>query len=585
MQIMKRGMLIRALSGLVLTGGLFLAATEVRAQDSKESEPVERIEPAGEEGSIGSHDTSFAQPPSPQIPWTEVEVEHLLNRAAFGASNQAVRRWKKAGHAALIEHLFSRGGPAKAFRVESYRIDRAAHKVATSDERQQLDRELRQKDRLQIHNFGAWWFQEMIRGRDPLRERMTLILHGWLVSSNDKVRQSDYLIQQNELFRQNALGNYGYLLRKILEDPAMLLYLDNNTNRRGKPNENLARELLELFSLGEGNYSESDIRQAARALTGYTVRQDGFYYNIRQHDPAFKTVLGKSSRMAADGLIAVILKQPACAEYVAHRLILEFEGIEPDPDRLFEYAELLREQNYEFEPFLRTLFSDPAFFRSEVIGTKILSPVEFMAGHCRRLQIQPDYEILYSAAGALGQTVLRPPSVKGWDGGFAWLTESSLMLRSNVWGALLGEISGKELREQVTEAIAQMDEMMGEMMEEAPLDSGQEVGQEPKRRGGPLNNLLGAIQKRKLVVDVPILSRLQKRRAFSDKAIANYLLDELLAIDAPESTRAALHQYIKQGRKRLKIQPGKLHKGGQRAKKFLLGTIHIVLSLPEAQLG
>ena len=484
-----------------------------------------------------------------------------------------------------MEHLFSRGGPVESFRVEVYRVDPAERKLATSDERQKLSRDLRQKDQQQLRSFAAWWFEEMVRGRDPLRERMTLLLHGWLVSSNDKVRQSDYLIQQNELFRQNALGNYGFLLRKILEDPAMLLYLDNNTNRRGKPNENLARELLELFSLGEGHYSESDIRQAARALTGYTVRQDGFFYNIRQHDPAFKTVLGKSSRMAADGLIGVILKQPACAEFVARRLIMEFEGVEPDSDRLFTYAELLREQEYELEPFLRTLFSDPDFYRPEVIGTKILSPVEFMAGHCRRLHIQPDYGVLYSSAAALGQTVLRPPSVKGWDGGFAWLTDSSLMLRSNVWGALLGEIDSKELRAQVNEAIAQMDEMMGEMMEESMQDTGQEVGQEPQRRGGPLNSLLAAIQARKLVVDVPILSRLQKHRAFSDKAIANYLLDELLAIDAPEATRAALQRYIKQGRKRLKIQPGKLHKGGKRAKKFLLGTIHIVLSLPEAQLG
>lgn len=547
-----------------------------------QGEEVERILPEGQ--SELAAESTFVPPPPPDIPWTAVQVEHLWNRAGFGATSAEIERWVAAGPEATIAALFDRGGPEEPFHWEVYRNDPKVLQQADSDERQRLDRELRQKDRYQLHLFGSWWFQEMVTGRDPLRERMTLILHGWLVSSHDKVRQSDYLIQQNDLYRKHALGSYGVLLRKILEDPAMLLYLDNNTNRRGRPNENLARELFELFSLGPGNYSESDIKQAARALTGYTVRQDGFHYEIRQHDPEFKTVLGKSSRMAADGLIEVILKQDACAEHVAERLILAFEGVPADPDRLARYAQLLRDHDYAFEPFLRTLFSDAAFYRPAVIGTRVLSPVDYMASHCRRLEIRPDFEILYSAAGALEQTLMGPPSVKGWDGGFAWLTESSLMLRSNIWGALLGQVTSKELAEQVNEAIAMMDEMMSESREDA-LDAGQEVGQEPKRRGGPLNRLLGAIQQRDLVVEVPILERLQQHHAFSDKEIANYLLDELLALDAPEDTRAALQEYIKHGRKRLKIQSGKLHKGGERAHEFLMQVIHIVLSLPEAHLG
>ncbi len=526
-------------------------------------------------------DPSEAPPAKIQLKWTHAQVEHLLNRAAFGASSQEIDRWQEAGPEALFSHLFSGTGPKEAFKVEMYRYDRSARKQDTEEKRRAQTATLRRQHRAQVDSYCNWWVDQMAFGDDPLRERMVLVLHGLLVSSSQKVRQSDYLIGQNELFREYALGNYGRLLLEILHDPAMLLYLDNNTNRKAKPNENLARELLELFSLGEGNYTEADIKEAARALTGNTVSAKGYQRAPSQHDNGNKTVLGVTDRMTSQELVEVILEQDACADYIATRLITEFEGMAPTPERLANYAQLLRRERYEFEPFLRTLFTDPEFYREEVVGTKVLSPVDFMVGTARRMEMKAPTEFLYRASTMLGQELLNPPSVKGWDGGFAWLTESSMMLRSNAWGAILGEINQKDLNAEIEEAIDMMDDMMGE----DAADAGQETGVEPRRRGGPLLRLLNTIRRQEATVDVPIVAWLSEQHLHRDKEIASALLENLLAIPVPPETQQFIASYIAEGRKELNLRPGKLLSKPGKAKKLLMRTIHLILSLPEANLG
>ena len=528
-------------------------------------------------------ETTTAPEAETALEWTHAQVEHLLNRAAFGASRAEIDRWQKEGPDALLAYLFSGTGPKTEFEVEVFRFDRTLRKQASEDQRRAQVAEIRRKDRAQFNRYASWWLGEMANGSDPLRERMTLILHSWLVSARQKVRQSDYMIGQIELYREHALGNYGRLLYAILHDPAMLLYLDNNTNRKGKPNENLARELLELFSLGEGNYTEEDIREAARVLTGHTVRGQGFVRARGQHDRGTKTVLGRTERMDPKGLIEIILEQDACGEYVAQRLITEFEGVPASPERLARYADILRRDQYELEPFLRTLFMDPEFYRQEVLGTKVLSPVDYMVGTARRLNASVPPEFLYRASGMLGQEVLNPPSVKGWDPGFAWLTESSMILRSNAWGAMLGEINPKDVQAGLKEAMDTMEDMMGE--EEPEGEAGQETGVEPKRRGGPLLRLLRTIREQEAQLDISILTWLEERNLRKDGEIAAALLDNLLAIPVPSETQDFVEDYIRQGRKELKLHPGKLLTRPADAKKLLMRTIHLILSLPEANLG
>ncbi|MDF1838200.1 MAG: DUF1800 domain-containing protein, partial [Planctomycetota bacterium] len=514
-----------------------------------------------------------------ELEWTAGQVEHLLNRAAFGATTAEVRDWQEAGPDALIQFLLEEGQAPKGFKYKTHRADYKGMVAGNSDDKRKERARIRRLNKAQINDFSEWWIQQMIRSEDPLRERMTLIFHGWLVSGANKVKQSDYMIQQNQLFREHALGNYGELLGQIVEDPAMLLYLDNNTNRRNKPNENLARELMELFSLGEGNYTEEDVRQAARALTGYTVRQDGFAFAIRQHDPDPIQVLGYKGSMDGQDLVALLLEQPACSRYVATRLITEFEGIAPTEERLQVYSKVLVDGDYELKPFLRQLFGDPQFYRPEVLGAKVQSPVDFVVGSCRRLQVEPDIEMLSGTISMLGQTLLSPPSVKGWDGGLAWLSEASSIMRSNVIGAMIGQVSPVDLREGVTEAMEHMDEMMDDsnMSDDGTSDK-------PKSRGGPLARLLNQVKRKNLAVKVPVLDWLQSQKATKDTQIARVLLDQLLAVAPDPDTERRVTQFIKLGRKRMNIKEGKINKTPEKSRLLLMQAVHLILSLPEANL-
>ncbi len=512
------------------------------------------------------------------LEWTAAQVEHLLNRAAFGATTEEVRRWQGEGADALIQSLLEGTGSSVPFEITAHRADRTNLFGANEDEKRKERARIRKLNREQLDAFSSWWVQQMLQGDDPLRERMTLILHGWLVSGAKKVKPSDFMINQNQLFRKHALGNYGELLAAIVEDPAMLLYLDNKTNTRNKPNENLARELMELFSLGEGNYTEEDVRQAARALTGYTVNGGEFKFARGQHDHDPITILGYTGSMDGQDLVALLLEQPACSRYVATRLIKEFEGMAPSEERLQVYAKILVDGDYQLKPFLRHLFYDPAFYRDEVLGAKVQSPVDFMIGSCRRLQVEPDPRFLTGAMSMLGQTLMNPPSVKGWDGGYAWLTEASSLMRSNVMGAMIGQVTSSDLNAGVEEALEHMDEMMGEANQK--MDG----AEAPKRRGGPMASLLNRVRRQKLSVRVPILDWLQSQNSTTDTKIARALLDQLLAVSPDPDTERRVAQFIKQGRKRLNIKEGKMVKNPEKARMLLIQAVHLILSLPEANL-
>ncbi|MEZ6003116.1 MAG: DUF1800 domain-containing protein [Planctomycetota bacterium] len=519
------------------------------------------------------------QLPEPRRPgsWDAAKVEHLWNRAAFGATTQEIERWVPLGPEALVDRLLGGAGPDSEFEVKVYRVDRDLWNRSTNDEQIEMNRTAVHIHKGYISAYVQWWIQEMLTGPDPLRERMTLILHDWLVSSFDKVDASDYCINQSKLFRAHALGNYGELLRQVLRDPAMLVYLDNISNHKRKPNENLARELLELFALGEGNYSEKDIQQAARALTGFTVRHEAFYFAVDMHDSEFKSVLGVSNRMAADELVGVLLDQEACARYVAGRLIMEFEGLEPAEARLQEYARFLRENGYEFRPFLRRLFLDEAFYREEVLGTKVLSPIEYLVGGARRIQSNASPRLLELASGSLGQNLLHPPSVKGWDDGMAWITESSLMMRSNIWGVALREVDMVALKASIDEAIEMMDTMMGDN----PMGA---EGRE-RSRGGPLARFLADASKEDLFVKLPIQAWIEGPAGRTDATLASFLLEEILAIPVPENTERRLREILAEGRKELGIPPGKYRNQLEKSEILIRRMVHWILSLPEAHLG
>ena len=273
----------------------------------------------------------------------------------------------------------------------------------------------------------------MVHTAQRVQANMTLFWHGHIATAISKVRDASLMRQQNELFRSGALGNFRTLLREVARDPAMLRWLDGNTNRKASPNENYARELLELFTLGIGNYTEADVQAAARAYTGWFVDQQtlAFRFAPQAHDAGAKTFLGQTGALDGDDIVEAILAQPAAARHVARKLFRFFVYDDPEPDTVERFAAVLRESNYELRPLVEALLRSPEFSSSRAYHAKIKSPVELVVGAIRQLGATTAYQDLFVPLRRMGQDLFAPPNVKGWDGGLAWVSTSTMFERFN----------------------------------------------------------------------------------------------------------------------------------------------------------
>jgi len=534
--------------------------------------------------------------------WNAAAAEHLLNRAGFGGNGAEIGRVLATGTEAWVEHALSR----PATPLEPYYADwlkpegqRDMFQDMGREERRQMANKLRVQDRLQLRDFTAWWIDRMVAGEDPLRERMTLFWHGFFTSSMDDVKNSFELIAQNEFLRANAFGNFGDLVHGIARDPAMLEYLDNDVNRKGKPNENFARELMELFTLGEGNYTEDDIKEAARAFTGWTDRTGKFRFNKRQHDGGEKTVLGVTGTLDGDDVIEVLLDQPACARFLAGKLLTYFEGRTPGEGRLETYATVLRSSNYDIAGFLRTLLTDPAFYGEDVIGARIAGPVDYMVGSCRRLGVHPPAAFLITGSMLLGQKLFYPPNVKGWEGGQSWITTSTLMTRGNLAGLLLGVVNTDDL---MTPPDLPLDgglvdgDMGGEMdMDEKAVPAsdrkGDRVagrqardGKKPKQKLGDLKQLK-ALKNLGYRPRINLSVRLSRMGAENDGDLVDLLAAELLARELSQDTRKQLVANFRSMRREAGFDKKRIQANPIVLEPMLRDLAHQILSLPEAQLN
>lgn len=545
-------------------------------------------------------------PGSEAVPWNARNAEHLLNRAGFSARTAEVEAAVAAGLDATLERLLA---PSTDWDMPAYeRIEEPSKKDLEGlpkEEQDKRKREAREADRRQMLETTGWWFHQMETTSAPLQEKVILFWHGFFTTSIEETKRSFLMLQQHEFLRRNALGSYADLLRGIARDPAMLVYLDNNVNRKGSPNENFARELMEIFSLGEGNYTEQDVKEAARSLTGRGVGKDGsFEFRTRQHDDGEKTVLGVTGHLDGDQLIEILLEQEACPRWVARRLLSWFEGVEPEPARLAEYAKVLREERFELRPFLRKLFSDPRFYREEIVGARVLGPVEYMVGTARRMQVDVPPGLLGAGAALLGQRVFSPPSVKGWDEGYAWITTSTLMQRGNLAGLMLGVVKVADVMSMADVEAEMAAEAKDGMQHEGGMHPGagdepgmQSAGGEagtsvkpaakPKagKPGGPAMEILRRIEGSGWYPLLNFRARLEKAGARTDAQIAERMLDDLLAIPAPADTREKMRAFLELERKERKIADGDLLATGAEAERILRRMAHLILSLPEAQLG
>jgi hypothetical protein len=392
---------------------------------------------AGKESPMNISGSFRADAPSA---WDRRRAAHLLNRAGFGALPADIEQAVRWGMERTVDYLIEFEQLEDSFpppeMPENPRDLREIRRLS-EEERRQKFRELMRANREAIEEIRGWWIRRMLQTKRPLQEKMTLFWHGHFATSANDIRNARHMLKQNQFLRENCLGNFRALLLGISRDPAMLKYLDNNTNRKRRPNENYARELLELFTMGIGNYTEDDVKNAARAFTGWTFRGDEFVFQSRQHDFGPKTFLGEHGNFDGADIVDIILKQPVTARFIGKKLLEFFVHENPDPQLLDKLAALLRENDYEIKPFLRALFTSEAFYSAKTYRAQIKSPAELVIGSVRYLGATVNERALAVAMRSLGQDLLYPPNVAGWQGGEAWINTNTILMRYNLAGYLV----------------------------------------------------------------------------------------------------------------------------------------------------
>jgi uncharacterized protein (DUF1800 family) len=296
-----------------------------------------------------------------------------------------------------------------------------------------------------IDALAAWWMYRILHSPSPLIEKMTLFWHSHFATGAEKVIDSELMFIQNQTLRQRSVGDFRAMVHEISKDPAMLLYLDSATNRKAHPNENYARELMELFCLGEGNYTERDVQELARCFTGWEIRRKMFRFNPYQHDEGAKQILGRSGIQSGEQAIDAVLDHAAMPRFIASKIFRHLVCDEPQaPSQLIEpLAEHFVESQFSIRALVDRILTSRLFFSSWCIGRKVRSPVELAAEVMRGLSITTNLERLVLMLKPLGQGLFFPPNVKGWEGGRAWINSSTLIGRANFMVDLLADSNTK----------------------------------------------------------------------------------------------------------------------------------------------
>lgn len=477
-------------------------------------------------------------------------ARHLLLRAGYGGTPTEVRDLHAMGLDRAVTHLVdyasvdAAGLPGLELDPDvlrkltdeerkRYRQARRDGDQDTLDEQRRMNLEARREDRQMMKKLRRWWADRMIQTPRPTEERLTLLWHGHFASSYRSVRDAYLMYRQNQLLRENANGSFVDLARGVVRDPAMIKYLNNDRNNKRKPNENLARELMELFTLGVGHYTEADIKEGARALTGYGVDDHDFLFRKNQHDPETKTILGQEGKFNGDDFVNILLREPACRTFVALKLYDAFvadvgdvyEAVPTVNRRVIdELAAMLKKNDYQIQPVLADLFKSQHFYDTAIVGKKIKDPMQLAVGTVRSLNTpQRDRVVVEKAMSAMGQVLFEPPTVDGWDGGRAWINTSTLFVRQNLSTYL---ISGKHPAKKA-----------------------------PNKAGYDPMQLLADVDDR------------------SPDAVVDLMIDHLVGADTPETRRAPAKKFAKDR------DPGEAVTGDT-----LVELLCLITAMPEYQL-
>lgn len=356
----------------------------------------------------------------------EQKLSHLYRRAGFGLSPDDLKLARKKGLEECTVELLT---PEKVEDPTDARLAEMQGEI------------------FDLSNFDdaqSWWIYRMIHTKRPLLEKMALFWHGHFATANSKVDNPRLMVRQNRLFREHALGKFGDLLLGVARDPAMIVWLDNGLSSKKLPNENFARELMELFTLGIGHYSEEDVRDVARAFTGWKQKNGEFVFDAKDHDDGPKTILGETRNWTGEEVIDALARHPATAAHLSRKLVRAFVADEGCEGLEKEVADLFLRTGGDLRVSLGTILRSPRFFAASSVRSRVKSPAEFVVGAIRELSSAMPIRGLGQAMARMGQSLFNPPTVKGWDGGIDWINTATVFERAAFANLLVTERGGKQ---------------------------------------------------------------------------------------------------------------------------------------------
>ena len=411
--------------------------------------------------------------PLPNNQFDAYKAAHLLWRAGFGGTWDEAETLAKMGLPAAVTALINLPktpvpAPDGATLPEDDRTFQERVKKLTDAERKAEQEKRKKAESDNITELKFWWLGRMLESTPfaagyrtatglhsiqppaSLQEKLTLFWHSHFASSfADKIEHTYPMWQQNEMFREHALDPFPDLLKQVIRNPAMLVWLDNAQSRKEHANENLAREFMELFSMGVGNYTENDVKAAARCLTGFSVDRDKWTFQFRPeaHDTGVKTYLGQTGNWDGDEMVRIICEQDATARFMAKKFLSFFVYDNPEPGLLDEAAKLYRSQGYDTGKFLSTLFQSALFYSPKATDSIVKSPVVLTIGALKAMRVKiPEKKVLTDSLRLMGQDLFFPPEVNGWVGGTAWINSNMLLVRYNFANYLLNGVSPEDFK-------------------------------------------------------------------------------------------------------------------------------------------
>jgi Protein of unknown function (DUF1800) len=563
--------------------------------------------------------------------WTYERAAHLLERAGFGGTPEEIGRLAAMTPRQAVDALvdfdsikrdlkpFDESGiwdpgmdPFPPSRAEAVRIAREhgeglGEKLRPEGAQRRLQPVVDKffyslaANGIETQRLGLWWANQMLTTNRPLEEKLTLFWHGHFATGENKVRDYRMMLRQNQMFRAQAGGSLRQLLLGILKDPGMLVYLDNGENIKKHPNENFGRELLELFSMGVGNYTERDVREASRAFPGWTNNVLDFKFDADQHDAGEKTFLGQTGPFNGEDIIEIILKQPVTAEFVSAKLYRYFVREEISAPVRASLGRTFRESGYEVKPLLTQIFLSRDFYSPAALATQVKSPVQLVVSTYKKLGLRevptiPDFGRM---TGGLGQSLFDPPNVAGWAGGRTWITPSTLLQRGNLFrDVLFPNIKGFRPPDRslsatdqgvgerlargmdITEATKEGDAAPGMIAESNMMvDRDEDYN---TRYGGYKGNLIAfertkTIPRRPAAIDLTAMTR--AAGADTVDKVVDHFVQRFLSVRLADKDRAVLVGFLRGKLGMTTIQPG------EKLEESLRELLYLVLSTPEYQLG